>query len=124
MFYSQLAEEPEFCVVKIAMERLIPAHLQGTIFSFTVIREEEEQIHKMVPYVLALVDLELDGGGTRRVTTRITDLDPNRMSQAGVLEQVAIGDRVELITRKLGEDGERGPLKYAFSARHLIGEER
>ena len=108
------------------MERLSPGHLRGEIFAFTTIRRDG-----IFPYGMAWVDVELLGGSTRRITVKLTDLDPNRMDPAGMEEQVHIGDRVEIITREWtrvtqdpadGKDHDRGLLVYGYAAR-LICEE-
>lgn len=109
------------------MERVIPGHLWGEIYSWTVVRRP-----RIFPYGMAWVDVEIPGGGRRRITAKITDLDPSRMDPAGVEEQVHIGDRVEIITRELTrdttdpaerEDDGRGLLVYGYAARHPLEEE-
>jgi len=108
------------------MERLIPGHLRGEIYSFTAVRREG-----IFPYGMAWVDVDIPGGGKRRITALLIDLDLNRMDLAGFEEQVHIGDRVEIITREWtrttqdpaeDEGYARRLLVYGYAAR-LVCEE-
>lgn len=75
----------------------------GTVFSMTLVREAPEGFSGQAPYHLALVRLE-DGS---LITAQLTDVD------AGI----EIGDRVEMVTRKLTTDGERGMIVYGYKFR-------
>lgn len=79
----------------------------GEIYSYTVIQEAPAGYDGQAPYVLALV--KLDEGPV--ITAQITDLDG---------EPIAIGDRVEMVTRKLTTEGERGVIIYGYKFRKLL----
>ena len=78
----------------------------GEIYSLTTVREAPEGFEDQAPYVLALV--KLDEGAL--VTAQLTDLD----------ELPAIGDRVEMVTRKLTTEGERGMIVYGYKFRKPV----
>ena len=80
---------------------------RGSIYSFTTIYQAPDRFDAMTPYIVALVDL--DEGV--RVTTQITDTRP---------EDLEIGQQVELVIRKLYEDGNRGPILYGYKFRPLL----
>lgn len=73
---------------------------KGEVYSYTTIYE--------APYTVALVRLK-EGP---LVTAQLTDLDPN--------QPVKIGDRVEMVTRKLREDGDTGPITYGYKFRPVL----
>lgn len=76
---------------------------RGTIYSYTRLREPPAGFEAGAPYYLALVALE-DG---TLITAQLTDVDG----------EVAIGDDVEMVTRKLTTDGERGMIVYGYKFR-------
>jgi uncharacterized OB-fold protein len=78
----------------------------GEIYSYTTVQEAPEGFEGQAPYVLALV--KLDEGPL--ITAQITDLD----------EQPAIGDRVEMVTRKLTTEGPRGMIVYGYKFRKTL----
>jgi uncharacterized protein len=80
----------------------------GEIYSFTVLQDAPQAFAAQAPYVLALV--KLDEGPL--VTTQITDLDPD--------ETLQIGDRVEMVTRKLMTEGDRGVIVYGYKFRKVL----
>lgn len=86
-----------------------PTTLAGTgeIYSYTVVTDPPEGFEEQTPYVLALV--KLDNGGM--VTAQLTDIDT---------DGVQIGDRVEMVTRKLTTEGERGVIVYGYKFRKLL----
>jgi len=59
-----------------------------------------------VPYVLAIVELK-EGP---RLTVQITDCNP---------DEVKIGDEVEIVFRRMGEDGPDGMIYYGYKARKI-----
>lgn len=81
---------------------------KGEIFSYTVVQDVPEGYEEQSPYVLALV--RLDEGAL--ITAQITDL--------GDEEQVAIGDRVEMVTRKLTTEGPTGMIVYGYKFRKIL----
>lgn len=78
----------------------------GTIYSYTVVQEVPVEFEDYAPYILALV--ELDDGV--KVTAQLTDVDGD----------IHIGDRVEMVTRKLRTDGSRGMIVYGYKFRPIL----
>ena len=68
---------------------------KGEVYSYTTIYDPPEGYEGNAPYTVALIKLE-EGP---LVTAQITDVDNGK---------VEIGTPVEMVTRKLREDGERG----------------
>ena len=79
---------------------------QGEIYSFTTMRSAPAGFEDQAPYTLAIV--RLDEGPL--ITAQLTDLDG----------PVQIGDRVEMVTRKLTTEGEAGVIVYGYKFRQLI----
>jgi len=79
----------------------------GEIYSYTVVQEAPEGFEDQAPYVLALV--KLDEGPM--ITAQITDLDE---------QPLVIGDRVEMVTRKLTTEGKRGMIVYGYKFRKVL----
>lgn len=78
----------------------------GEVYSFTVVQDPPESFEGQAPYVLALV--RLDEGPM--LTAQLTDVDG----------PVAIGDRVEMVTRKLTTEGSRGMIVYGYKFRKVL----
>jgi uncharacterized protein len=78
----------------------------GEVYSFTTLQETPEGFDDQAPYMLALV--KLDEGPL--ITAQLTDID----------EPVAIGDRVEMVTRKLTTEGARGMIVYGYKFRKVL----
>ncbi len=78
----------------------------GHIYSYTTLQEPPAGFEEHAPYVLALV--KLDEGPL--VTAQITDVDGG----------VTIGDRVEMVTRKLTTEGSKGMIVYGYKFRKLL----
>ena len=76
----------------------------GEVYSFTVIYHAPAGFTQFAPYAIALVKLE-EGN---MITTQLTDVD---------LDHIYIGMPVEMVTRKLKEDGDRGLITYGFKFR-------
>ena len=80
---------------------------KGEVFSYTTIYEAPTGFDESAPYTVALVKLE-EGP---LVTAQLTDLGS---------QQVEIGMQVEMVTRRLRQDGdERGMLIYGYKFRPL-----
>jgi hypothetical protein len=77
---------------------------RGEIYSYTVVHDAPEGYEEQAPYTVAIV--KLDEGPL--VTAQLTDVDNGK---------VEIGQKVEMVTRKLREDGERGMLVYGYKFR-------
>ena len=78
----------------------------GEIYSYTVVQDAPEGYEEQAPYYLALV--KLDEG--QIVTAQLTDLDG----------QIVIGDRVEMVTRKLTSEGSKGMIVYGYKFRPVL----
>jgi hypothetical protein len=78
----------------------------GTLYSFTIVTEAPDGYDDQAPYIVGLV--KLDDGPT--LTAQITDVDGD----------IQIGDRVEMVTRKLTTEGERGMIVYGYKFRPLL----
>ena len=82
---------------------------RGEVYSYTTVYEPPEGYEEYAPYTVALVKLE-EGP---LVTAQLTDLTE---------QQVEIGTPVEMVTRRLRQDGdERGLLVYGYKFRPVLG---
>jgi uncharacterized OB-fold protein len=79
----------------------------GEVYSFTTVHDAPAGHEANAPYTVAVIQLE-EGP---KLTAQLTDLGD---------EEVKIGMPVEMVTRKLGEDGERGMLVYAYKFRPVL----
>ena len=66
-----------------------------------------EGFEEYLPYTVALVKLE-EGP---MLTAQLTDVDP---------DEVHIGMPVEMVTRKISEDGEAGQILYGYKFRPVL----
>jgi len=80
---------------------------RGEIFSHTTVYNPPAGFEEFVPYTVALVKLE-EGP---LVTAQITDIDP---------KSVEIGQKVEMVTRKIREDGPEGVITYGYKFRPVL----
>ena len=81
---------------------------KGEVFSYTTIYEAPTGFDESAPYTVALVKLE-EGP---LVTAQLTDLGS---------QQVEIGMPVEMVTRRLRQDGdERGMIVYGYKFRPVL----
>lgn len=78
----------------------------GEVYTYTVLQEPPEGFEEFSPYIVALV--KLDEGPL--VLAQLTD----------VVGNVEIGQRVEMVTRKLTTEGEKGMIVYGYKFRPLI----
>jgi uncharacterized OB-fold protein len=76
---------------------------KGKILTFTTIEVGPSEFSDMVPYTVAIV--ELDDGV--KITCQIADAVP---------ENIKIGGRVQLEFRKIQQDGHAGIIKYGYKA--------
>lgn len=79
---------------------------KGEIYSSTIIYEPPAGFEGSVPYQVALVKL-VEGP---MVTAQITDLPDTNIP-------IEIGTKVEMVTRKLYEDGDAGLINYGYKFR-------
>jgi uncharacterized protein len=80
----------------------------GEIYSFTTLQEPPEGFEEQAPYTLALV--KMDEGPL--ITAQLTDIDAE--------DSVQIGDRVEMVTRKLNTEGGKGMIVYGYKFRKVL----
>ena len=80
---------------------------KGTVYSYTTIYQAAEQFEQNVPYSVAII--ELDKGV--KVTAQLTDIRGDK---------VEIGMPVEMVIRKIYEEGSKGPIHYGFKFRPLF----
>lgn len=78
----------------------------GEVYSFTIVTDAPQGFDEQAPYLLALI--RLDEGPM--LTAQLTDVD---------LDAVAIGMRVEMVTRKLRSEGSQGMIVYGYKFRPL-----
>ncbi len=79
---------------------------RGEVYSHTTVYQAPTGFEEQAPYTIALV--KLDEGPM--VTAQLTDIDIGS-------EDIKIGMPVEMVTRKLHADGERGTLVYGYKFR-------
>jgi uncharacterized OB-fold protein len=82
---------------------------QGEVFSFTTMYNAPAGFAEYAPYTMALVKLA-EGP---MVTAQLTDVDA---------QDVKIGMPVEMVTRKLSQDGEEGQILYGYKFRPMLRE--
>lgn len=94
-------------------EQTLSPHLKqklsgyGEIYSFSTMYNVPHGFEEQKPYTIALI--KLDEGPI--VTAQLTDIAP---------DEVKIGLRVEMVTRKLREDGAEGQIIYGYKFRPLL----
>lgn len=80
---------------------------QGEVYSYATVYQAPAGYEAFLPYVVALVRLE-EGP---LVAAQLTDVEPG---------EVRIGQRVEMVTRKLREYGPQGLIVYGYKFRPLL----
>jgi hypothetical protein len=80
----------------------------GEIYSFTTLFDVPQGFESYSPYSVALI--KLDEGPL--LSAQLTDVDP---------EDIRIGMRVEMVTRKLSEQGDTGLILYGYKFRPVLG---
>jgi len=76
----------------------------GEVYSYSTVHHVPEGYQDNAPYTVALVKLQ-EGP---LVTAQLTDVEP---------ERVSVGMPVEMVTRKLREESERGVIVYGYKFR-------
>jgi uncharacterized protein len=74
---------------------------KGKIYSYSVIHTPTEEFKLISPYVVAIIELE-EGA---KITSQIVDSKD---------EDIQIGDEVELVFRKIKEEGDEGVISYGY----------
>ena len=77
---------------------------RGEVYSYTTVYEAPEGYEYLAPYTIALIKLA-DGP---LIAAQLTDVDNDK---------VRIGMPVEMVTRKLREDGRKGIIVYGYKFR-------
>ena len=85
---------------------------RGKLYSVTTVYEAPSGHQENAPYKLAIVELE-EGP---LVTAQLTDLDKRA--------EIKIGMPLEMVTRKLKTEGERGQIIYGYKFRPVLGKTR
>jgi len=80
---------------------------KGVVYSFSTMYVAPKGFEKYAPYVVALI--KLDEGPL--VAAQLTDVDKS---------EVHIGMPVEMVTRKMREEGEDGLILYNYKFRPLL----
>ncbi len=79
----------------------------GEVYSFSTMYNVPHGYEEQKPYTIALI--KLDEGPM--VTAQLTDINS---------KDVKIGLRVEMVTRKLREDGNEGQIIYGYKFRPVL----
>ncbi|MDO5814785.1 MAG: Zn-ribbon domain-containing OB-fold protein [Methanobrevibacter sp.] len=74
---------------------------KGKIYTYSVIRSAPDDFKKLAPYAVAVIELE-EGA---KLTTQLVDCD---------VDSLEIGDDVEMVFRRVREDGEDGVISYGY----------
>jgi uncharacterized OB-fold protein len=76
----------------------------GEVYSYSTVYNAPEGYDENVPYTVGLVKLE-EGP---LVTAQLTDVEP---------QNVSVGMPVEMVTRKIRQEGDRGVIVYGYKFR-------
>jgi uncharacterized protein len=82
---------------------------RGEVYSYTTMFNAPAGFEAYAPYTMALVKL-VEGP---MITAQLTDVDAT---------EVFVGMPVEMVTRKLTEEGEEGQILYSYKFRPLLAE--
>jgi hypothetical protein len=80
---------------------------RGEVYSYTTMYSAPTAFEEYTPYTVALVKLA-EGP---LITAQLTDVET---------EAISIGMPVEMVTRKLSQDGEEGQILYGYKFRPLL----
>jgi len=80
---------------------------RGEVYSYTTMYSAPTAFEEYTPYTVALVKLA-EGP---LITAQLTDMDT---------QEVSIGMPVEMVTRKLSQEGEEGQILYGYKFRPLM----
>ena len=80
---------------------------RGEVYSYTVMYNAPARFEEYTPYTVALVKLA-EGP---MVTAQLTDVEA---------DEVFVGMPVEMVTRKVSEEGEEGQILYSYKFRPLL----
>ena len=102
---QQMAVEPAVAAIPAGIPRTLSG--LGEVYSFSTMYNVPRGYEGQAPYTVALIKLD-DGP---MVTAQLTDVDS---------ADVQIGLRVEMVTRKLREDGDEGQIIYGYKFRPVL----
>ena len=74
---------------------------KGKIHTFSIIRSAPDDFKKAAPYAVAVIELE-EGA---KLTSQLVDCN---------VDEIEIGDDVEMVFRKIREDGKDGVISYGY----------
>jgi len=74
---------------------------KGKIHSFSIVETPTDDFKTISPYAVAIIELE-EGA---KLTSQLVDCN---------LDEIEIGDSVEMVFRKIREDGDAGVISYGF----------
>jgi len=74
---------------------------KGKIHSFSIVETPTDDFKTIAPYAVAIIELE-EGA---KLTSQLVECN---------LDEIEIGDPVEMVFRKIREDGEDGVISYGF----------
>jgi len=80
---------------------------RGEVYSYSTVYHPPAGFEETVPYTVALVRLE-EGP---LITAQLTDVDA---------DEVEIGMPVEMVTRRLSAEGEKGVIAYGYKFRPVL----
>ncbi len=80
---------------------------RGEVYSYTTLYNAPAGYEEQAPYTVAMVQLE-EGP---LVTAQLTDID---------VKEPEVGMPVEMVTRKLGSEGDQGILIYGYKFRPIL----
>jgi len=80
---------------------------RGEVYSYTTLYNAPAGYEEQAPYTVAMVQLE-EGP---LITAQLTDID---------VKDPEVGMPVEMVTRKLGSEGDRGILIYGYKFRPVL----
>ena len=92
-------------------KELVELSGRGKVFSYSKLYSAPEEFQAYLPYVVALIQLQ-EGP---RIIAQLTDLNKGR---------TRIGMRVEMVTRIISKDGEKGPITYGYKFRPSLPRSR
>lgn len=82
---------------------------QGEVYTFSTMYNVPKGFEEQAPYTVAIV--KLDEGPM--VTAQLTDVNH---------DQVKIGMRVEMVTRRIKEEGQEGQIIYGYKFRPVLAQ--
>lgn len=74
---------------------------KGKIYTYSIVRSPASDFKIEAPYAVAIIELE-EGA---KLTAQLVDTD---------IDNISIGDPVEMVFRKISEDGDDGVISYGY----------